>query len=271
MAELLASLAMYIAPSVVVEAQQNLWAFLATRLREAGLVDVPEHLDATLSHDAAWLDPRLLLAQACGFPYVKRLRGRVHLVATPVYDAPGCDGPSMSSVIVMRADAGPTDLSGCAGLVAAINEPISNSGYNLLRAAVAPHAHGKPFFSGVVETGGHLASLEAVRKGAADLAAIDCITYDLLKRHAPDGIDGLKILAHTPSGPSLPFITRLETSDSELAALRQALTDAVTAPELAEAREILGLTGMAVLGEADYDALLALEAKAVALGYDQVW
>ncbi|KPF46852.1 phosphate ABC transporter substrate-binding protein [Rhizobium sp. AAP43] len=261
---------MYVAPSVVVEAQQSLWAFLATRLREAGLADVPDHLDATLSHDAAWLDPRLLLAQTCGFPYVKRLRGRVRLVATPLYDAPGCDGPSMSSVIVMRADAGPTDLSGCAGLVAAINEPISNSGYNLLRAAVAPHAHGKPFFSGVVETGGHLASLEAVRKGAADLAAIDCITYDLLKRHAPDGIDGLKILAHTPSGPSLPFITRLDTSDTELAALRQALATAVTAPELDEAREILGLRGIAVLDETDYDALLALEEKAIALGYGQV-
>lgn len=258
---------MYVAPSVVVEAQRDLWAYLRDHLRSAGLTGVPEAPDEQTAHHDAWLDPRLLLAQTCGFPFVKRLRGRVRLVATPVYEAPGCEGPSMCSVIVVREENSPPSLAACAGLAVAINETGSNSGYNLLRAAVAPHAGGKPFFSSVVETGGHLVSMAAVSAGKADLAAIDCITYDLLRRHAPERLAGLSILERTPSGPNLPFITRLTASDEELATLRSALKAAVAAPELAEARAILGLTDVVMLDESAYDVLLDYERAAIDAGY----
>jgi ABC-type phosphate/phosphonate transport system substrate-binding protein len=258
---------MYVAPSVVVEAQRDLWAHLRDHLRSAGLTGVPEAPDEQTAHHDAWLDPRLLLAQTCGFPFVKRLRGRVRLVATPVYEAPGCEGPTMCSVIVVREEKAPPSLAACAGLAVAINETGSNSGYNLLRAAVAPHAGGKPFFSSVVETGGHLASMAAVSAGKADLAAIDCITYDLLRRHAPERLAGLSILERTRSGPNLPFITRLTASDEELAALRSALKAAVAAPELAEARAILGLTDVVMLDESAYDVLLDYERAAIDAGY----
>ncbi|MCZ8158339.1 MAG: PhnD/SsuA/transferrin family substrate-binding protein [Rhizobiaceae bacterium] len=261
---------MYVAPPVVVEAQRDLWAFLRERLLAAGLAGVPDTLDETLAHHEAWLDPRLLLAQTCGFPFVKHLRGRVRLVATPVYEAPGCDGHTMVSVIVVRAGDAPDSLAACRGLRVAINEPGSNSGYNLLRASIAPLAGGHPFFRSVLETGGHLASMEAVRQGKADLAAIDCITFDLLRRHAPERIEGLHILAETPSGPNLPFITRLATSDDELALLRSALQAAITAPELKEARTILGLKDVVILEETAYDILLDLERSAIKAGYPEL-
>ena len=258
---------MYVAPAVVVEAQRLLWAFLRERLRQDGIAGVPDALDEHIAPHDAWLDPRLLLAQTCGFPFVKHLRGRVRLVATPVYQAPGCQGPTMCSVIVVREEGAPPSLAACAGLAVAINERGSNSGYNLLRAAVAPHAGGKPFFSSVTETGGHLASMEAVRAGKADLAAIDCITYDLLRRHAPGRLDGLSILTQTPAGPNLPFITRLSASDEEVFALRAALKAAITTPDLADARAILGLTDVVVLEEGAYESLLGHEAAAIAAGY----
>lgn len=257
---------MYVAPPVVMAAQRDLWAFLRDHLRDAGMTDVPEALDEQTAHHEPWLDPRLLLAQTCGFPFVKRLRGHVRLVATPVYDAPGCEGPTMCSVILVRKE-GPRSLAACAGLRAAINETGSNSGYNLLRAAVAPHAAGRPFFAGVVETGGHVASMEAVSAGRADLAAIDCITYDLLRRHAPERLHGLAILDKTPSGPNLPFITRLSAPDEDVDALRAALKAAISAPALAEARWILGLKDVVVLEEAAYDILLAHERAAIDAGY----
>ena len=258
---------MYVAPAVVVEAQRLLWAFLRERLRQDGIAGVPEALDEHIAPHDAWLDPRLLLAQTCGFPFVKHLRGRVRLVATPVYQAPGCQGPTMCSVIVVREEGAPPSLAACAGLAVAINERGSNSGYNLLRADVAPHAGSKPFFSSVNVTGGHLASMEAVRAGKADLAAIDCITYDLLRRHAPGRLDGLSILTQTPAGPNLPFITRLSASDEEVFALRAALKAAITTPDLADARAILGLTDVVVLEEGAYESLLGHEAAAIAAGY----
>jgi ABC-type phosphate/phosphonate transport system substrate-binding protein len=261
---------MYVAPPVVVEAQRDLWVFLRDRLLAAGLAGVPDTLDETLAHHEAWLDPRLLLAQTCGFPFVKHLRGRVRLVATPVYEAPGCDGHTMVSVIVVRAGDAPDSLAACRGLRVAINEPGSNSGYNLLRASIAPVTGGHPFFRSVLETGGHLASMEAVRQSKADLAAIDCITFDLLRRHAHERIEGLHILAETPSGPNLPFITRLATSDDELALLRGALQAAITTPELKEARAILGLKDVVILEETAYDILLDHERSAIKAGYPEL-
>lgn len=258
---------MYVAPAIVVEAQQKLWAFLRQRLREAGMAGVPDALDDELTHHEAWLDPRLLFAQTCGFPFVKRLKGRVRLVATPVYDAPGCNGPNMCSLVVTRSAHAPAELAACRGMTVAINEPGSNSGYNLLRAAVAHQAEGRPFFRKVIETGGHVASMEAVLSGEADIAAIDCITYDLLRRHAPHRIEGLSILAQTPSGPNLPFITGLGTSDAELATLRAALKAAVIAPELTDPRAVLGLQDVVVLEESAYDILLDHEQAAIAAGY----
>lgn len=258
---------MYVAPSVVIEAQRTFWAFLRDHLRSAGMVGLPETLDETLPHHEAWLDPRLVLAQTCGFPFVKHLKGRVRLVATPVYEVPGCSGADMCSFIITRERGAPTDLAACRGLRAAINETGSNSGYNLLRAAIAPHAGGRAFFAEILETGGHLASIEAVRNGRADLAAIDCITHELLRRHAPEQIEGLVILTETPRGPNLPFITRLSAMDDEIAALRAALKAAIASPELEGVRQTLGLKDVTVLDESAYDILLAHEQAAIAAGY----
>lgn len=258
---------MYFAPSVVVEAQRTLWAFLRDHLQSKGMVGLPETLDETLPHHEAWLEPSLVLAQTCGFPFVKRLKGRVRLVATPIYDAPGCEGPDMCSFIIVREKDAPANLAACRGLRAAINETGSNSGYNLLRAAIAPHAGGRAFFTRIVETGGHLASIEAVRSGEADLAAIDCITHDLLRRHAPERIEGLFVLTETPRGPNLPFIARLSASDHEIDLLRAALKAAIVAPELDKVRQTLGLKDVTVLDESAYDILLAHEQAAIAAGY----
>ena len=72
-----------------------------------------------------------------------------------------------------------------AAAVAAVNAWDSNSGMNLFRAAIAPHADGAPFFASVILTGSHQASLAAVAAGGADLAAVDCVTFALLQRLRP--------------------------------------------------------------------------------------
>ena len=53
----------------------------------------------------------------------------------------------------------PARLRTFAGRRVAINGRDSNSGMNLLRAAVADLAGGRPYFSRVIETGAHMASL----------------------------------------------------------------------------------------------------------------
>ena len=266
----IAALAMYDAPAAVAAANDALWAGLRDRLRAAGLAGVPEQLDRTRGYAAPWLDPRLLLAQTCGFPYVRHLRGRVRLVATPVYGFPGGTGAERRSVVVVAADAPFAGVADLHGTRAAINDPGSNSGANLLAALVAPLAREGRFFSSVTVTGGHRESLAAVAAGRADVAAIDSVTFGLLVWHAPEEVTGVRVLAETPGGPGLPLITRGDASDEEVAVLRGALGDVVADPGLAEARETLGLVGFEVLGDAAYDVLARYADEAAARGYREL-
>jgi ABC-type phosphate/phosphonate transport system substrate-binding protein len=261
---------MYVAPPPVAEATDALWAFLARWLTDAGMAGVPAMLDRSISHDDAWMSPDLLLSQTCGYPYFSRLRGNVRLVATPCYAYPGCAGPDMRSFVIVRRDAGIASLEDLRGRTAAINSRDSNSGANLFRAAIAPIAYGPRFFGKVIETGGHAASIAAVAERRADCAAIDCITYGHVKRFAADDMADIVVLAETPSGTGLPLITRGSASDDEVSLLREALEASLVDPSLSGARDVLALTGFAVLKDGDYERLLELERQAAALGYPAV-
>jgi ABC-type phosphate/phosphonate transport system substrate-binding protein len=266
----LASLAMYASPPPLADATAALWRFLSAALKRAGLDDVPGTLDAAARYNEAWTDPGLLLAQTCGFPYVKQLRGKVRLVATPVYGHPGCDGPFTCSFIVVRDDYGARSLEDLRGARAAINEPFSNSGVNLFRAAIASLARDGRLFSSVIEAGGHRNSIAAILAGRADVAAIDCVTYGNVLRFDPQSLAGVRILAETVKAPGLPLVTRAGAPDEEVSLLRQVLQQAITEPSLAPVRDVLALKDFAVLSDADYEPLAELERQAQRLGYPAI-
>jgi ABC-type phosphate/phosphonate transport system substrate-binding protein len=216
-----------------------------------------------------WTDPDLLLAQTCGYPLVTSLAGKVTLLATPCYNAPGCDGPLYRSAIIVRADDPATTLAGLRGRRCAINDPASNSGMNVLRAAVAPLAQGAPrFFSEIITTGAHAASVHAVATALADVAAIDCITWAHLQQLRPGETSGLRVLGWTDATPGLPLITSPHTDAPTRHALLLALDDAAKDHGLASARSALLLTGFAQLLPEDYDPILAFEQRAEATSYD---
>src|SRR5581483_11681745 len=104
------------------------------------------------------------------------------LIATPVYDFPGCEGASYCSFIIASKRDPRRALADFAGARAAVNGRDSHSGMNAFRAKIAPMAQGKPFFGEALVTGSHQASLTAVSGGAADIAAIDCVSFALLRR-----------------------------------------------------------------------------------------
>jgi ABC-type phosphate/phosphonate transport system substrate-binding protein len=266
----LASLAMYVDPPQLAIATEEFWGVIRGRLVEEGMTDIRPALDKTLHHNAAWLEPDMLLSQTCGLPYVKQMRGAVRLVATPVYDDPGCDGPTTVSFIIVRVDAPVGRLEELKGSRAAINEPGSNSGANLFRSAIAPFAGGGAFFSSVTETGSHSASIAAVAEGRADVAAIDCVTFGNIRRFDPDRLNNIRVIAETERGPGLPFVTGPRTTDEELATLRKILGEVADAPSLADVRDALSLRRFDILTDADYDRLAAIEEQAAALGYPAI-
>jgi len=235
----IAALPMYDRPEIAA-ATDRLWAAIAARLRARGIA-APERLTRGGDPWALWQSPDLLLAQTCGLPFRARLAGRVRLVGTPDYGLPGCPPGHYRSVIVAR---GP-DLPARPRL--AYNEALSQSGW----AAALDWAAGAGLRLGArVPTGAHAASLAAVARGAADLAALDAVTWRLLVRHDPAAA-GVQVLARTRPTPGLPLITAAER---DLAPLRAAVASAIAALSPPDRRA----TGLVGLVRIDADAYLAL-------------
>jgi len=262
---MIAALPMYDLPGLEA-ANAALWQAVAGGLRRAGILGVPDGLTRPRDLLELWNDPGLLLAQACGLPFVTLLEGRVRFVAAPVYNLPGAAGGSYRSWLVAGEGAGFARLLDLRGRIAAINAPHSQSGASALLWATIPHAAAAPFFARVIVTGSHLASIEAVRDGSADIAAIDTVTWALAGRATPAALAGLRVIGAGPEAPTLPFVTSLATPAATLETLRSALAAAIADPANAATCRALGLAGMAPFGVEAYARIETLYRAGLARG-----
>ena len=252
------------------QAVVSLWDVLQTSLQQASCAGVPQALDWPEDLLAHWRDPQLLLGQTCGYPLTHALAGAVQLVGVFRYSAPGCDGIFCRSQLVARTEDAGRTLADFRGLRVAFNSDDSQSGYNALRAAVAPLARHGRFFAEALATGGHAASMAAVQQGRADIAAIDCVTLDGLRRNMPQTLAGLCTIGQTMAYPGLPLITGHATSAAELQALQAVLAALVRDPAAADALAALGITGFQTLPINTYQVCIDMRLQAQALGYAEL-
>ncbi|CAE6836768.1 phosphate/phosphite/phosphonate ABC transporter substrate-binding protein [Paraburkholderia haematera] len=212
-----------------------------------------------------WRRPNVLLSQTCGYPLMHGLNEQVQLIATPRFDAPGCEGADYSSVLVTRAEAQFDSLAACRGARAAYNQDDSNSGMNVLRHAVAPLARDGAFFSAVLRTGSHLGSLHAVIDNRADVAAIDCVTFAFVCDELPELARRVRQIGVTAASPGLPLIASNNVPSATIWTLREALNEAHLAQPGRAKR--LRLKGFSTLPLTDYERIGQLENEARAAGY----
>jgi len=237
----IASLPMYDRPETAV-ANDRLWQAVRSRL---GFGPGALLRDGDLF--AQWEAPDLVLSQTCGLPFRTRLKGRVRLVASPVYDLPDCAPGRYVSDFVVRRDDPRRDPRDYADALLAYNEAGSHSGW----AAPAAWARARGFaFARTIRTGAHLGSARAVAEGRADIAAIDALSLRLILRHerfAP----GLRVIASTEPSPAPPYITAADRDPAPIrAALRAGLAELSPAD-----RDTLGITGLVALGAEAYFAV----------------
>jgi ABC-type phosphate/phosphonate transport system substrate-binding protein len=251
-------------------ANDALWQAISRSLQAAGLTDVPLTLERTMPIEQLWAESRLLLAHSCGYPIMTSLHGKVRLVATPCYRAAGCAGAWHRSALVVRADDDREDLSALRGSRCVANQRHSNTGMNLLRAAIAPLAEGRPFFQSVAWSRSHWRSLAMVAADEADLAAIDAVTYAQLGRLEPDLIRQTRVIDWTEAAPGLPFITAASTDGATLEILRGTLQEIAANPASAPLRDALLLDGFEILPESAYLRVIDLERRARDLGYPEL-
>ncbi len=230
----------------------------------------PVEIDVARESDleSFWASDRLLLSQTCGYPLTHALADRVQVVATPVFDAEGCEGADYRSVLVVRDDDPADTLAALRGRRAAINGEDSNSGFNVFRHVVAPLAIDGRFFSTVTTTRSHRASMEAVRNDVADIAAIDCVTYAFARDVLPDLTRGLRIIGHTVATPGLPLITSKQMSPDAVERLHKALDASLDEDRALVQR--LKIRSFVRLSLVDYDTITRIEREAAQRGYSQL-
>ena len=262
----IASLPMYDLPELRA-AHGAFWAALAVELRHAGIDGVPRALTRSGTHGAAWRETGLLFSQCCGYDLIKRFARELQPVAAPRYRAPDCTGHDYCSFVVVREDADFQNIAGLRGHTFALNGRESHSGMNAMRAALAPLANEGRFFASVITTGAHDKSLQAVARGAADAAAIDCVTHALLARHRPSALSATRVLAKTSAAPALPFVTRIERSSKEVELIETAVRRTIVLPAMADVCADLLLEGVDRLSAEAYAPIGAMEEFAVTAGY----
>jgi ABC-type phosphate/phosphonate transport system substrate-binding protein len=263
------SLPMYNFPEMR-DVNARFWEALRGLLLEAGLGDVPEGLSFDRRPVPERLESHLLFSQTCGYPLETVFRGQAIRLGAPVYNVLGCKGPTHCAFFVVRAESPAQSLAHLEGSVFLLNSPVSNSGMNLPRRALAEVAGGRKLFSAVVETGGHPASLQRLLRGEGDVASIDCVTYAFWQRYRPAEAARTRILAETPPSPAIPFVTSVATPPDIVAILHTALHKLGSEPRYAAARGGLSISGIEDVPDAAYRGLLDYEREAAELGYPEI-
>ncbi|MBX2854995.1 MAG: PhnD/SsuA/transferrin family substrate-binding protein [Rhodobacteraceae bacterium] len=254
---MIAALPMYDWPEVR-DATDAFWAVWRDKLRLRG-IDAPERLTRDAPLEEIWTHPELLVAQTCGWPFVRGLCGDARLIATPCYAAEGCEGPMYRSWLVARSEevtAGRiTACRHAEGRRMAVNCLQSLSGWRGIAAELKAGVS-------VMETGSHRESIRAVAEERADVAAIDVVSWGLACAWAPDLTRRLRVAAGTPPVPGLPFITAGARPEREILEIRAALHEALAAPEAGPARAAMMLKDVSLLSDEDYAPLNKLGSSA---------
>ena len=234
-------------------------------------VDGKQSIRLNFDSDQSLLqDPALCFGHTCGYPLMMRLRDQVSPFCVPVFDVPGADGKLYSSHIIVSAESDIESVAQAEGKIAAMNNRDSNSGMNVFRHSVAKCKPSGKFFAQVVETGAHLHSLEAVADGRADIAAIDCVSYQLIEDRWPKLVKQVRSIGFSAKTCGLPFVMPANMFEStDTSQIVENLNHALTmAP--AQVKDLLHLCGFEDVEFSDYQGVVELEDFAQDHGYPEL-
>ncbi|NCF35582.1 MAG: PhnD/SsuA/transferrin family substrate-binding protein [Gammaproteobacteria bacterium] len=250
---------------------RNAWQAVFDRF--ISLIDTGSGLRRELVFDgneAMLRDRDLLIGHTCGYPLMTQLQDALTPFCVPCFDVPGASGKYYSSQFVVPADSAIESLQQCRGKIVAINGRDSNSGMNVLRHALAKLGARPHYFAETRITGGHHASIETVATNQAQLAAIDCVSYQLIADQDPDLIAAVRVIGQSEPTCGLPLVMPTagysrQLKETWVAALNQGLAGVPST-----ARKTLHLDRFESVELNDYRSIVELEKFAHKAGYAEL-
>ena len=266
----IASLPMYDIPEAQ-RATDALWAALRQAFRREGVADVPERLTRDLPVVSQWGAPNLFFSQCCGYDIVFGFPSVLELLGVPRYaDETGCSDLGYRSNVIVPEESSVRALADLRGAICAVNGFNSYSGTGSLRALVAPLSCDGRFFGGVKVSGAHVRSIAMVRAGEADVAAIDCVTYALLRRYRPESLAGTRILQPTDPVPPPPYVTSRDYPPDTVARLQSALVSVLDRTPRPAFCDALFIDGVTLAPLSVYAKILTQDEIALGRGYHEM-
>jgi ABC-type phosphate/phosphonate transport system substrate-binding protein len=234
-------------------------------------LDLVDHL-APAPLELLWARDDLAAVFMCGWPFAREGGGRpIVAVPIPLTSPPG--QALYRSHFMVRADSPFQTLADTFGGRLAYTVESSQSGYNAPRHHLLAYRSGeRPALYGA--TVGPLITprrvVETILAGAADVGPLDSYAYDLLCRHDPALMAGVRVLDSTEWVP-MPLLVGSVGGDAGVAralglVLQGAVQDPVARPILAD----LALAGFARPGADEYLVTTEMDADARAGGYEIV-
>jgi ABC-type phosphate/phosphonate transport system substrate-binding protein len=261
---MIANARMYSVNAVAKDAWRELLAWVMRRASVSW--EIVGH-DAPAPLSALWVRADLGCALMCGLPFALRAPAPL-LIAAPVPSPQRYGGHARYMTdMAVRADSPYRTIEDTFGGNIGYTVADSQSGYFALRHFLRPfrQQRGGALYRSVV--GGLLNArgvIDALAAGRIDVGPLDSYSHDLLTHLEPEYANQVRVVASTESTAIPPFVATADLDSDTLARLRQAFADIASAPDLADARSRLLLTGFESPSPADYaplrirhDALIA--------------
>lgn len=240
---------------------------------DAGVkVEVIEHGAPQPIHDL-WSRENLCCAFMCGWPFV-RAKPPMQAIAAPI-PAPARYGglPRYCSEFLVREASGWTTLEDTFGHRFGWMAANSQSGFNAPRAHLSRHVSAERpalFSEALGPLGTPALSLQALREARVDVVALDGFYLDLLRRHDPERLAGIRSIATTEWTP-IPLLVAARTVPTAVVeTLRALLVEAAERPAYAQ---LLDAACVQRFTTPDVDAYRVLEAmarNATRHGYERI-
>jgi phosphonate transport system substrate-binding protein len=176
-------------------------------------------------------------------------------LVVPLFDGE----PVYHSIVIARRGSGIAEFEGFKGLKFAFVDPLSNTGRLYPVSRVFALGSTPEEFFNYEYTHGHDRSIDAVRAGVVDGAAVDELVYLHLERNDPSTVSGLEIIERAPPYGAPPVAVHPLTPSSTRSTLRLAF---LSLSESEEGRQVLSglrIDGFEVPPSDLHDTAAALE------------
>jgi phosphonate transport system substrate-binding protein len=207
--------------------------------------------------DVAWI---------CSVPYVLKAdqpAAGIELLVAPVMQGDRYQNrPIYFSDVVVHRDSQFQTFADLRRASWAYNEPGSHSGYNLVRYHLATLGEKSAYFSKVIQSGAHLASLRMILERQVDASAIDSIVLGLELQRRPALHASIRVIEILGPSPIPPLIILRSSPQETREALRDLLLHMHEDPHGRTILTNLQIAKFAYVEDWDYDVIRDMTRKA---------